>query len=261
MLEQLYCEIIGPEFAPPAIALHGFMGDSTDWRVPLSRITCRRWYLLDLPGHGAATHLPHAYDYTITATIDRLRRLTDSFNGQKFDILGYSLGGRIALEFAATYPHRLHRLILESTNPGITQPQEQKQRLAHDTAKAHSLEQDGTLAFLAQWYKQPLFGSLLDNPEFQPIFQRRAQQSPHELAKVLRTMSIGNQPPRWDFLHSWDHQILYICGDNDQKYREIGKGLAKTNSNICTQIIAQASHCVHLDNPNAFSTAINDFLK
>jgi pimeloyl-ACP methyl ester carboxylesterase len=96
----------------PVLLIHGFGSDprgtweQTGWTRALDRAG-RRWVAPDLRGHGRAEkpHDPSAYTLASLAA-----DLCASLDDDVFDVVGYSLGGELALELALTYPNRVRRV-------------------------------------------------------------------------------------------------------------------------------------------------------
>src|SRR6185312_14336000 len=104
---------------PPLLLLHGFTGSHQSWHVLANRLGGgRRIVMIDLPGHGKS-ELPASQPWTFESVIDDLAWIIESQLGGDADVLGYSMGGRMALALALAHPHRMRRLILESASPGI----------------------------------------------------------------------------------------------------------------------------------------------
>ena len=71
------------------------------------------------------------------------------------DLLGYSLGGRVALQLALDHPGRIRRLVLVSSGPGIADPAERERRRQRDERLAQILDEDGISPFTAWWESSP----------------------------------------------------------------------------------------------------------
>ena len=95
---------------PPLVLLHGFLGRGDDWSDLARALSVQRRCLMpDLPGHGDSL-AGQAHD--VEATAAAMAADLDAMSVPRTDLLGYSLGGRVALYFALTYPERVGRLVL-----------------------------------------------------------------------------------------------------------------------------------------------------
>lgn len=187
---------------PPILFLHGFLGSCHDFERVVSDLQANFCCIrVDLPGHGSTRWTG---SYTMEQTAAAIAQfLTDRHIAQA-NLVGYSMGGRLALYLALHFPERFPGAVIESASPGLQTSAEQQARLQQDTALAERLEADFP-QFLAEWYAQPLFASLKQHPGFAKVLEQRAQNHSAELARALRGMSVGRQPSLWDRLP--DHRI------------------------------------------------------
>ena len=177
----------------PAVLLHGFLGQGADWEALRRRWAPRPTYAPDLPGHGATPLRPGRQSYAswarwLAARLDE-RGLT------RVHLVGYSLGGRVALAFALTHPQRVVSLALESANPGIGDPQARAERARLDAERAERIRRQGLRTFLEAWYRMPLFASLAAHPGLRErLVAQRSRQDAATMARVIAEMSPGVQP-------------------------------------------------------------------
>lgn len=172
----------------------------------------------------------------------------------KHVLIGYSLGGRLALHAIQQNPQLWSGLVLISTNPGIP-PWERVSRLASDQVWAEKFE---TMIFekvLAQWNAQPVFQGSQNEP-----IRKESDYNRHLLAKCLTQWSIGIQEDFHPFLQTTRVPVLYLSGEKDLKYTAIGQNIKKANSQIQTFSVAQSGHRVLFDQPQVLGTIINQFV-
>jgi pimeloyl-ACP methyl ester carboxylesterase len=112
--------VSGDPRRPAILLLHGFMGSGADWAVAISALD-ERFYCVapDLPGHGASLGMPHQGAYTIEGAAQALLALLDELEIERPLVVGYSMGGRLALYLALRHPEGCSALFLESASPGI----------------------------------------------------------------------------------------------------------------------------------------------
>lgn len=248
---------------PPLLLLHGFTGSASAWRN-IAVALARRFtiYAVDLVGHGQ-TAAPSALDhYRMSAVVADLAGLMDALDLPSAALLGYSMGGRTALQFAVAHPDRVAALTLESASPGIADAAERAARVRGDEALARRLEQNGIAAFVAEWERQPLFRSQERLPATVRDAQRsqRLQNSAVGLANSLRGMGAGAQAPVWHALAQLTIPTLLIAGADDAKYCAIARQMAAMLPQADMVIVPDAGHTVHLEQPAALNTAVLDFL-
>lgn len=196
------------------VFLHGFLGSPQDWE-------------------GVIKHLP---EYSCQA-------LSYPFQiPQNSILIGYSMGGRIALK--ASYPK-----ILLSTHPGLKTPEEKAERWHQDQLWIQKLHQAPLEGFLKAWYAQPLFDSLRTHPAFPKVLSRRLKQDPVVIAQMLTQESLAHQEFKL-------HEAIFMHGQFDQKYAQLYKHL-----NIPSLEISDAGHAAHLENPQGCAEAIRQGIK
>ena len=95
----------------PVICLHGFFYDSYMWAHNLDALAeCGKVYALDLWGAGYSTRQPMDYSYELYTT--QLLMFMDALRIRKASFIGQSMGGGIAMLFAAQHPDRVDKLVL-----------------------------------------------------------------------------------------------------------------------------------------------------
>lgn len=244
--DSLNYETSGERRAPAVLFLHGFMGSSADWRDVMATLGDRAFCIaLDLPGHGASLGLrPEAY--TIEESARAVIHVLDELRVQRPVMVGYSMGGRLALYVALRRPERCAGLFLESASPGLESEEERTARRSSDEEKAKRLETEGFEAFLLDWYRQPLFAPLArDRTLLQRTIEARRRNDPIELARSLRGMGTGSQPSLWEELKSLTVPALAASGALDEKYAAISSRMAVINSQIESRSVRGAGHNVH----------------
>src|SRR5947209_5189336 len=100
---------------PPVLLLvHGIASDSDAWRASLPLLARRaRVIAPDLPGHGLSGKGPG--DYSLGSLASVLRDLLVKLGHERATLVGHSLGGGVAMQFAYMYPERTERLVLVSS--------------------------------------------------------------------------------------------------------------------------------------------------
>jgi 2-succinyl-6-hydroxy-2,4-cyclohexadiene-1-carboxylate synthase len=244
---------------PPLVLLHGFTGSVRSWDdvcPPLAVLG--QLIRVDVIGHGRSPSPPDPAEYSLDAAIRQLTSLLDSLGIDTVDLLGYSMGGRVALHFAVNAPHRLRRLILESASPGIEDATERSRRAASDDALADRILRDGLPAFVDAWERQPLLLPAAHVPPSVRARQHdlRLQNSPLGLANSLRGMGAGQQRPLWSSLSALEVPVDLIVGQNDARYCAVAKRMAESLPRAELTVVTDAGHTAHMDQPPAFVKAV-----
>ncbi len=260
-LRSLNYAIFGDSRLPAVLFLHGFMGSAADWWGPMDALAGNyHCVAVDLPGHGASLGLPEGA-YTIEGTTRLLLGLLDEVEIQTATLVGYSMGGRLALYLALRYPERCAGLFLESASPGLESAEERRTRRASDEEKAAWLESGDFEKFLNDWYRQPLFSSLArDERLLRETIDARRSNDPAELAKSLRGMGTGSQPSLWGELADLEVPTLAVVGELDEKFVGITRRMVDLCPSMRTVVVPGAGHNVRLEVPGAYTRLLKDFL-
>jgi 2-succinyl-6-hydroxy-2,4-cyclohexadiene-1-carboxylate synthase len=248
----------------PLLLLHGFTGSAATWQDHRARFAPRcRTIAPDLIGHGRSDSPPDPGRFAMERCIADLLALLDALKVEHTAVLGYSMGGRVALHLAAAAPNRVRALILESGSPGIADVTERQARVAADGALAEAIELGGLVAFVDRWERLPLFASQAALPEDvrERLRAQRLQNEPRGLANSLRGMGTGHQEPLWDRLVLLDMPTLLIAGALDTKYCAIARQMAVALPNAELAIVPNAGHAVHLEQPDVFTQHVLQFLQ
>jgi 2-succinyl-6-hydroxy-2,4-cyclohexadiene-1-carboxylate synthase len=248
----------------PLLLLHGFTGSAATW-APLIAALPPHFHTIapDLIGHGGSDSPPDADRYRMERCVADLLALLDVLQIGCADVLGYSMGGRVALQLAAAAPTRVGALVLESSSPGIAEAAERQARVAADEALAELIARDGLAAFVDRWERLPLFASQAALPA-ETRARLRAQRlhnNPLGLVNSLRGMGTGNQESLWDRLGTLHVSTLLIAGELDAKYRALAHQMAAGLPNARAVIVQGAGHAVHLEQPQTFAKNVLEFLE
>jgi 2-succinyl-6-hydroxy-2,4-cyclohexadiene-1-carboxylate synthase len=172
------------------------------------------------------------------------------------------MGGRAALHFAVTAPHRLDRLIPESASPGIDDPNERARRIAADDALAQRILDRGIAEFVEEWEQVPL---LAPQPHVSDEVRRRQHSlrlanNPLGLANSLRGMGAGQQQPLWSRLGDLQLPVQLIVGERDTRYVATARRMAEMLPRAELAVVPDAGHTVHIDQPEEFVGVVTQAL-
>lgn len=252
-------------YGEPLVLLHGFTGTSGTWVGQFPAFEPHFEVIApDLLGHGRTYAPPHPTRYTMQYAGKDLIALLDALKLQQVHLLGYSMGGRIALYTAVNYPNRIKSLILESASPGLKTEEERAKRRESDHTLAERIEQEGVESFVDDWEQLPLWASQVDTLSAEAktkLREERLSQKPKGLANSLRGMGTGEQPSLWEHLADLDMPTLLIAGERDSKFIQINQEMDTLLPNSTLHIVENAGHTVHLEQPDIFNQTVLDFLQ
>ncbi|MET0772466.1 MAG: alpha/beta fold hydrolase [Candidatus Limnocylindrales bacterium] len=247
---------------PVLVLLHGFAGSSRTWGPLVTGLgDGRRLVAIDLLGHGGSDG-PTPERQAVERQGADLAWLIDGQCGGAVDVLGYSLGARVALWLAVTTPQLVARLVLESPSPGIDDASERDARVTADERWAALLDAGDLAAFHAAWEAQPVFASRAGLPDDARTAIRDAHlaASARGLAASLRGAGQGVMPSLHDRLAAVGAPALVIAGDLDPVGRGRAAAVAQRLPDAHLEVVPDAGHAPHLERPDAFLSLVTDFL-
>ncbi len=247
----------------PFVFLHGFTGSSQNWASQLEFFSQQFLTIApDLPGHGKTDFPADLSFYSIEHTAENIVTLLKHLTQEAAHLLGYSMGGRLALYLALTYPQVFRSLILESASPGLESPQARLERRLSDEQLALRIEQNGIQDFVDYWEQLPLFDSQKNLPEQvrQTLKNQRLNNHPVGLANSLRGMGTGVQPSLWGKLQQLHLPTLLLTGELDSKFTQIARQMQVRLPHAQHKIIPSAGHTIHLEQPELFNRTVMEFL-
>ncbi|MCL5972486.1 MAG: 2-succinyl-6-hydroxy-2,4-cyclohexadiene-1-carboxylate synthase [Firmicutes bacterium] len=249
---------------PGLLLLHGFFGNAHDWECYATSWASRYFVITpDLPGHGLSSWSTIADDMSVFATAAALKELMSSLGIDRYGVVGYSFGGRLAMHLSLLTGSALSCMVLESATPGIHDPEQRRARRIQDTQLSQLIVARGIEWFVSYWGALPLFASQTRLPPVvqKRIRQLRLRQDPRGLAQSLKAAGTGTQQSLWDKLETIRVPVLLITGTLDEKFCSIATTMQREWPAMQAVSIDSAGHNVHLEQPQAFHGAVDPFLQ
>jgi len=217
---------------PTLCFLHGFLGSHKDF-LPLihSLSSSHPCLAIDLPAHGNSPPYPGKLLEMVKCLLAPLAHPI---------FIGYSLGGRIAMQLANELNPTA--LILLSAHPGLISPKERLLRKKDDAIWAKHLRIMSPHDFLTLWYQRSSFSSLTQKPELlNKLYQQRLYTNSYALADLLEESSLAHMP-----VYQPLHATYFLYGEHDLAYKTLYRTLYK---DIPAIEIPHASHAILIENP------------
>jgi 2-succinyl-6-hydroxy-2,4-cyclohexadiene-1-carboxylate synthase len=217
--------------------LHGAVGAASDWRVLAAK----------LAEGGLATRAVDLWRFLQCESVPmpEFAKLLNAeaagevARGQKRILVGYSMGGRLAMH-ALLDGGPWDAAVIISANPGIRDPAESSARRSTDALWATQALTLGWDDFLTKWSAQAILnGAIRDEREDKKLIQRR-----REIARSFVDWSVGNQTPLWDRLSSITIPVLWVAGENDTKFCAFAQEAAALAENFQIAIAPETGHRV-----------------
>jgi len=241
----------------PVTLLHGFTQSGRGWRELISRMPEGwKWIAPDLRGHGE-TQVRNGAPCSMDACTQDLVALWDRLGVERTHLVGYSMGGRLALHIATRRPGRLLSVLTIGAHAGLDEDAREGRRRG-DEALAGRIEQDGLGWFVDYWGSLPLFAGLeRRGPSYvAQVRADRLQNHAAGLACSLRGMGAGAMEPLWDELPNLTVPCTFVAGQLDHGYVASARRLASTVPNGRFEIVLRAGHAVHQERPDAFARVL-----
>lgn len=252
----LYKQQIGCNNKPTLVFLHGFLGASSDWHETINLLKDDFYCIaIDLPGHGASVVTASSRTNGFEHCHQLIKNVLDELNVKQYSLIGYSLGGRIALDYARTQKDtRLNALLLESSHTGLSDEQAKEHRFMQDHSWAKKFATQHIIETLSEWYDQQIFSDLSDR-EKEIIINKRAENYGVPLANTLLATSLGKQTDALPYLQQTDLCIHYCFGEKDKKFKDLSARLNNLTHINCVEF-KQAGHNIHKYNATQFALFI-----
>jgi 2-succinyl-6-hydroxy-2,4-cyclohexadiene-1-carboxylate synthase len=174
-------------------------------------------------------------------------------------LVGYSMGGRLALHAALREPDRFGALVLVGVSAGIEDHGEREDRRRSDESLAEWMERRSIEEVVDRWERQPVFET---QPDPLRAWQRpgRLTHEPRLLAQLLRTAGQGALEPVWHRLKDLHCPVLLTAGEQDRRYASAARRMAGELREAKVRLLPDAGHAPQLEAPREFTTLLVEFL-
>lgn len=245
----------------PVTLLHGFTQSGRSWRELIGHMPeGRMWIVPDLRGHGE-TQTRHRAPCSMAACTKDLLMLWEHLGVERTHLVGYSMGGRLALHVAARHPERVLSLVTIGAHAGLEEGARAGRRQG-DEALAERIEHEGVESFVNYWGGLPLFAGVeRRGPAYvAQVRAERLQNHAAGLACSLRGMGAGVMEPLWDELDRLTMPCTFVAGQLDHGYVASARRLAAAVPSGRHEIVLRAGHSVHQERPDAFARVLGAHL-
>jgi 2-succinyl-6-hydroxy-2,4-cyclohexadiene-1-carboxylate synthase len=199
-----------------------------------------------------------AIDFASWTFDGRLREIADRVDDGDA-VVGYSMGGRLALQAALRRRNKFGAVVLVGTSAGIEDDGARAERRVADEVLAEWIESHSIEEFVERWESQPVFAT--QGPALVEA-QRpgRLSHEPTRLAQLLRSAGQGMFEPVWHELERIDSPVLAIAGELDTNYADAAFRIAERVKHGRARLVEDAGHAPQLEQPDQFSELLLEFL-
>lgn len=239
----------------PLIIIHGLFGSSDNWRGIAKQLATQAQVIrLDLPNHGQS---PHSNDISYDLMANDVAELMADLNLQQVDVIGHSIGGKVAMALAARYPEKVRRLVVVDMAPKAY-PDRHKdifeallalelsqfsKRSEVDVALANTIADKAIRQFL-------LMNLALSDGKLQ--WRINLQGLSDHYSQLLEPVCEGQVI---------EQPALFLRGSLSNYIEQGDEVMIKqTFPNSDTTIVEQAGHWIHAERPDLFLSHVNEFL-
>lgn len=250
---RLYVESKGQ--GRPVVLIHGGQLDRRMWDREFDALADHHHVIrYDVRGFGLS---PAGSDTTFRSYAD-LGALLDSLGVARASIVGLSLGGRIAIDFAIAHPERVDRLVLLA--PGVSGYPWSAGDTTWTRAMEHAIETRDTVAITDLWLRTTFMSPAMANPAIAP---RVRELSLANSGAFLRArMGQELDPPAWHRLRELQTPTLVVVGSSDDPdIRTIVDSIAAQAPHARELVVPGAGHMLNMERPAEILNAIRDFLR
>jgi esterase len=251
---NLHFEVVGE--GPSLIILHGLLGSADNWRSMSRRLGAHyKVFAVDLRNHGRSPH-SDIFDYDVM--IADLREFMEQQALRRSMLLGHSIGGKVAMQFAIDYPEQVDRLVIVDIAP---KPYEPSQRYILQALRSLDLTRyksfaDVDAALAADVSHQSLRQFLLKNLARDEHRRLRWKVHLEAIDRNYDKLGQGLAPER-----TFDKPTLFIRGGRSNYIEDDDAPLIRQifpQAEIAT--LPEAGHWAHVDAPEEFFQTVLNFL-
>jgi 3-oxoadipate enol-lactonase len=252
----LYYEVRGA--GAPLVLVAGLGADGASWSGVIARLP-KQYQIITIDNRGAGRSGIPEKPYTVASMAEDIVRLLDHLKIPKAHILGHSLGGYIAQEFAIRYPERVQRLILESTAAASSKRNNELFLKFYKDLEAGSDPE----AWLREWTRWLFSPRSLARESFvtalikRGLRERCKQQLPGFKGQIDAVASfdvrgcLGGVRARTLVLEGGE-DVLILPGEAEE--------LAQMICGSIFQCIPGAAHAIHVEAREVFVKTVHEFL-
>lgn len=264
-LSRFNYQLNGPESGRKWVFLHGLMGYGSNWRKIVSALEAtERILTFDQRGHGRSWK--PLTGYTSVDYAEDLFLITEELGWDRFFLVGHSMGGRNALAFAAKYPEKVEKLVIEDIGPdsNLTAVDYYSHMLG-TVPVPFKTKLEAKEFMLNEWPKKGIVHEsvlVLAHYLYSNLEEKEDGSVDWRFSKdaIIESVRAGRVHDAWDKLKSLSVPTLVIRGVNSKELSiQTFQKMLAVNLLIKGVEVSNAGHWVHADQPKEFARLISEF--
>lgn len=253
---MLYSKIEGT--GQPLVIMHGFLGMSDNWKTLAGQYAAEGFevHALDLRNHGRSFH---SDEFTYAAMAKDLFEYCEGHGLEQIDLMGHSMGGKVAMLFAVTYPEKVNKLIVADISPKFYQPHHDDILAALNAVDFSKKPSRADVEEIMKPYV-PDFGTR------QFLMKNLYWKTPDQLAFRFnlgvfnKNRSLVGEPLPENAV--FEKPVLFIRGANSGYVKDEDMVLIAQHFPAAElETVPNAGHWLHAENPKAFFEKTMAFLR
>ena len=244
----------------PVVLLHGFTGRSQSWDKVRSALSSDVEVIApNLIGHSGI--VPDEPPLDFEQYVERLAIRLKLLGAEDAHLVGYSMGGRVALSLLINHPELFSSASLVGVHPGLAKKREHAERIKLEHEWIQLLREKGIGAFVEYWEQYPLFESQ-KNLDFETLMNQkilRLSQNEQGLIRAIEVLGLSSMPNYELKASDIEVPVEILVGEYDQKFQGRGELLATMIPQGEMLIIEATGHNVVLERPEVVAQQINSW--
>jgi len=243
------------ETGPNLVIIHGIFGSLDNWHTVAQELgTHHQVYTLDMRNNGRS---PHSNDMSIALMVEDVRRFCENCDLDQIYLIGHSMGGKVAMAFAQTYPELLEKLIVVDIAPKTYKTSHHPYFDAYETIQLNEISNRKELDAAFMKYeknfavRQFLMKNIVSNGAGGYQLKINIQGIKNGYEEIVGALTLGtiNTP------------TLFIKGANSNYITAQDEiQISRHFSDYRLQSIPNAGHWVHAENRVGFIKALDQFI-
>lgn len=238
----------------PLVFIHGVGLDHQMWEPQIKQLSKYSILTYDLLGHGKT---PFKKDkLTLNDFSEQLSSILEYLKLTKINLVGFSLGSLIALDFASSFQDKLNKLVLIGTT---YQRSENERSLVLDRFNQAKLNKPISKQALKRWFSDEY---LKKNPNTYDLFMKILDKSPEDHQNFLKAYDLfANHKDNIQLIKKIKTKTLIMTGSDDEgSSPEMSKKLTKDLINSCYVEIKKGKHLCSIECSNDVNISLENFI-